>query len=314
MEDFGTRVIVGGRQLGLPRGAAVLGLLQQGHGRNEGEPMRCTGVAGASVGLAVALSLSFAAMNPLAAQPRGSIAPRPNQSVSTTDQLAPSQMNQPVPPAVSEPPSASHPAKHPAASATAEPAAAPGKPLPPNGTPPGGSRTVVACSGPFAQDSGMLALAMAFGNANVTFTQEKVQDTEVGVTIVFPKDPKRRLEVWWNNPNRTGTFLIDIAGKSVWTGPEGLHLGLTLPDLEKRNHKPFKLKGFDKDGVATVSDWDGGALATLPGGCKASVNFHADAKAAKDAAGAISADKEYSSSDEAVRAATLSVSEILIGY
>ncbi len=44
--------------------------------------------------------------------------------VSTTDQLAPSQMNQPIPPAVSEPPSASHPAAHAAASATAEPPAA----------------------------------------------------------------------------------------------------------------------------------------------------------------------------------------------
>jgi hypothetical protein len=273
--------------------------------------MRWIGLACASVGLAVALSLSVVAVNPVAAQPRGSIPPHPSQTVSPSDQLAPSQMNQPVPPAVAEPPSASHPAKRAAASATAEP---PAKPLPPSGPPPSGSRTVVACNGPFAQDSGMLALAMAFGNANVTFQQEKVQDTEVGVTVVFPKDPKRRLEVWWNNPNRTGLFLIDIAGKSVWTGPEGLHLGLTLAELEKRNHKPFKLKGFDKDGVATVSDWDGGALATLPGGCKASVNFRADAKAAKGAASAISADKEYSSSDEAVRTAKLSVSEILIGY
>jgi len=261
----------------------------------------------ATFGLAVALPLSFAAMSPAAAQPRGSIAPRPSHSVSPADQLAPSQINQPIPPAVSEPPSASHPVAH--ASATTEPPAAPVKPAPP-----GSSRTVVACSGPFAQDSGMLALAMAYGNSNVTFTQEKVQDTEVGVTVVFPKDPRRRLEVWWNNPNRTGTFLIDIAGKSTWTGPEGLHLGMTLPDLEKRNHKPFKLKGFDKDGVATVSDWDGGALATLPGGCKASVNFHADPKTAKDALSAITADHEYSSSDSAVRAAKLSVSEILIGY
>jgi hypothetical protein len=269
--------------------------------------MRWIGLARASVGLAVALPLSFAAMNPLAAQPRGSIAPRPSRSVSTDDQLAPSQMNQPIPPAVSEPPSASHPAAH--ASATAEPRAATGKPVLPSG-----SHTVIACNGPFAQDSGMLSLAMIFGDGNVTFTHEKVQDSEVGATIVYPKDPRRRLEVWWQNPNRTGLYLIDIAGKSIWTGPEGLHLGLTLPELEKRNHKPFKLKGFDQDGVATVSDWDGGALATLPGGCKASVNFRADPKTAKDAASAISADHEYSSADEVVRAAKLSVSEILIGY
>lgn len=270
--------------------------------------MRWTGAARARVGLAAALLLSFAAVNPLAAQPRGSIAPRPNHSVSSDDQLAPSQVNQPIPPAVSEPPSASHPAAHAAASATAEPAAR-GKPMLPSG-----SHTVIACNGPFAQDSGMLSLAMTFGDSNVTFTQEKVQGTDVGVTIVYPKDPKRRLEVWWQNPNRTGLFLIDIAGKSVWAGPEGLHLGMTLPELEKHNRKPFKLKGFDKDGVAALSDWDGGALAALPGGCKASVNFHADPKAAKDAASALSADHEYSSSDEAVRAAKLSVGEILIGY
>ncbi len=160
----------------------------------------------------------------------------------------------------------------------------------------------------------MLALAMTFGDGNVTFTHEKVQDSEVGATIVYPKDPKRRLEVWWSNPNRTGLYLIDIAGKSIWTGPEGLRLGLTLPELEKLNHKPFTLKGFDKDGVATVSDWDGGTLAALPGGCKASVSFHVDPKNAKDAASAISADHEYHSSDSTIRAAKPTVSEILIGY
>ncbi len=270
--------------------------------------MRGIGAARATVALAVALPLSFAAVNPLAAQPRGSVAPRPNHSVSTEDQLAPSQMNQPIPPAVAEPPSASHPATH--ASVTAEPHVAPGRPVLPSA-----SHTVIACGGgPFAQDSGMLSLAMTFGDSNVTFTHEKVQDSDVGATIIYPKDPRRRLEVWWQNPNRTGLYLIDIAGKSVWTGPEGLHLGLTLPELEKRNHKPFKLKGLDKDGVATVSDWDGGALATLPGGCKASVNFRADAKTAKDAASSMSADHEYSSADPDVRAAKLSVSEILIGY
>jgi hypothetical protein len=272
--------------------------------------MRWICAAHPALGLAVALLLSSAAVNPLSAQPRGSIVPRSNHSVSPDDQLAPSQTNQPIPQAVPEPPSASHSAKPGAASAAAEPRATTVKP-----SQPGAGRTVVACgSGPFAQDSGMLALAMTFGDGNVSFTQEKVQDSEVGATIVYPKDPRRRLEVWWSNPNRTGLYLIDIAGKSVWTGPGGLRLGLTLPELEKLNHKPFKLKALDKDGVATVSDWDGGTLAALPGGCKATVSFRADAKTAKDAASAISADHEYSSSDSAVRAAKLSVGEILIGY
>jgi hypothetical protein len=228
----------------------------------------------------VALWLSFAAVNPLAAQPRGAVPPRPNPSLNNEDQLA-----------ASEAPAAAR------------------KPIQPFV-----SRTAIACSGPFAQDSGMLELAMVFGSENMIFTEEKVQGTDVGVTVLYPKDPRRRLEVWWSNPNRTGLYLIDIAGKSVWTGPNGLRLGLNLPALEKLNHKPFKLKGFDKDGVATVTNWDDGALAALPGGCKASVNLHADPKSSKDAVSAISTDNEFSSADPSIQAVKPTVSEILIGY
>jgi hypothetical protein len=132
---------------------------------------------------------------------------------------------------------------------------------------------------------------------------------------VFPNDPKRRLEVWWSNPaERSGIYLIDIKGKSTWGAPGGMRLGVNLAQLEKLNKKPFKLKGFDKNGVATVSDWDGGALATLAGGCKSGVSLAADPKAPADAVSALSADKEYSSSDPAVRAVKPAVSEILIGY
>ena len=175
-------------------------------------------------------------------------------------------------------------------------------------------RTVVECSGPFAKDSGMLALAMAYDSRNMTFSHETVPGGEADVTTLFPNDPRRRLEVWWTNPNRTGTYLIDIAGKSTWTGPLGLRLGLTLEQLEKLNHKPFKLKGFDKSGVAAVSDWDGGALATLPGGCKSGVNLTPDPKATPDAISALTADKDYSSSDPDMRAVKPTVSEVLIGY
>jgi hypothetical protein len=234
-----------------------------------------------------------------------------NPDLDTDDQLAPSQMKQPMPAAVSQPASApakpAHPAKHAAADPPPEHAAPAARAAAPG-------RTVITCSGPFAKDSGMLALAMAYDSRNVTFTEIDVAGAKVGTSIVYPKDPKRRLEVWWSNPNRTGTYLILINGQSTWTGPGGLHLGLTLAQLEKLNHKPFKVKGFDKDGVATVSDWDSGALATLPGGCKAGLSLHADPKAAADAASTLTADKEFVSTDDALRAVKPTVSEILIGY
>ena len=110
--------------------------------------------------------------------------------------------------------------------------------------------------------------------------------------MLYANDPKQRLEVWWSNPAaRTGTYLIVIGDKSTWTAPGGMKLGLTLAQLEKLNHKPFKLKGFDKNGVATVSDWDDGTLANLPSDCKSGLSLTADPKAAPDAISAITADQ-----------------------
>jgi hypothetical protein len=236
-----------------------------------------------------------------------------NPDLDTDDQLAPSQMKQPMPAPVAEPGSApakpARPVKHAATDPPAEPHAAPARPA---AMRPGAH--VVACSGPFARDSGMLALAMAYDSRNVTFTEVDVAGTKVGASILFPKDPKSRLEVWWSNANRTGTYLILINGQSTWTGPGGLHLGLNLAQLEKLNHKPFKIKGFDKDGVASVSDWDGGALAGLPGGCKAGLNLHADAKASADAVKALPPEREFASTDPAFRDVKPTVAEILIGY
>jgi hypothetical protein len=132
--------------------------------------------------------------------------------------------------------------------------------------------------------------------------------------VIFPDDPQQRLEVWWKNAPSSGTYLIVINGQSDWTAPGGLHLGLTLAELEKLNHKSFKLKGFDKNGIAATSDWGGGELASLAGGCKNGVSLRADPKVSAKIIGALSPNKEYASSNPQMRAAKPTVSEILIGY
>jgi len=237
-----------------------------------------------------------------------------NPDLDTDDQLAPSQMKQPMPAAVAEPSGATGKPAHPAMHASADtapphPAAAAG----PTGL---ANTRVVTCSGIFGKDSSHLKLAMTFESKNITFTDVDADGgAKVQATVLFPKDPKRRLEVWWSNPAaRSETHLIVVGGQSTWTAPGGMHLGLTLAQMEKLNQKPFKLKGFNKDGVAAVSGWDGGALADLPGGCISGVSLHADSKAGADAIGAFAADTEYSSSDPAIRAVKPTVSEILIGY
>jgi hypothetical protein len=277
-------------------------------------PGRSISFAARSGILAATLALSAAlAAPPLWAQ----VGDQPN--LSPEDELAPSQMKQPMPGAVGDPtatpssgdttqqkPKEPKPAAPHTAAVKPAPGAAPEKP------PRAGSvRTVIECSGPFAKDSGMLALAVAYDSRNMIFTHETVQGAQVGVTVLFPNDPKRRLEVWWRNANRTGTYLIDIADKSTWTGPKGLRLGLTIEQLEKLNKKPFKIKGFDQNGVASVADWDGGELASLPGGCNVGLSLHASTQTAGSE---LPNKDEYSSGDPAMRALRPTVAEILIGY
>ncbi len=239
---------------------------------------------------AVATGLVFALAGAASAQQDPNLNPE--------DQLAPSQTTQPMPGRAATQPA--NPTPH--SVAAAKPAA-------------GAAMKAVVCNGPFSKDSSNLKLAMVFDPKNVAFADEDVGGSKVAASIVYPKDPKRRLEIWWqNSANRSGLYLILINGQSTWIAPGGMKLGLTLADLEKLNHKAFKLKGFDKDNNATVSDWDGGALETIAGGCKSGVTLQPDPKAKPDAVSELSADKEFSSNDAAMRQLKPKVTEILIGY
>jgi hypothetical protein len=172
----------------------------------------------------------------------------------------------------------------------------------------------VTCGGTFAKDSSHLKLATAYKPENIVFTEvDASEGKKLMATVLFPKDPKRRLEVWWDNEtSRSGTYLIVINGQSTWTAPKGLKLGLQVAQLERLNGKPFKLKGFGSGSEASVSDWQGGALESIAGGCKVGVSMRADPKASADAVER--AGSELASTDAAVKAIKPAVAEIIVGY
>ena len=256
-----------------------------------------------------------AAPPPRAPRPRaGKPAPafEHDPDLDAQDQFAPSQVQQQMPDAVAMPSGGGRaPARAaaPATDAAIEPGAVarPARAAKPN---------IIACSGVFAKDSSHTKLASAFQSRNVSSTQV---DNNVGgkttASVIYAKDPKRRLEVWWSkSASKSDTHLIVINGQSDWIAPGELHLGLTLAELEKLNGKAFKLSGFDRDHVATLSDWDGGTLSALAGGCKVGISLRADPKTPAAALSALPADRAFASSDASLRAANPTVSEILVAY
>jgi hypothetical protein len=241
----------------------------------------------------------------IAAIPAGADAQAP---LSPEDQISPRQMQsapsaQPGP----RPRRAAGPAAAPAGPAVDNPGPAARKPAP-------GPRSV-ACSGVFAKDSSHLKLAQSFEAKNIEFgAVPGPEGTSLNASILYGGDPKRRLEVLWQNEAaRSDVSLIVITGQSQWSAPKGLRLGLALAALEKLNGKPFRLSGFDQPDGGSVLDWQGGALAALPGGCKVGLRLAPDPKAPQGALAA-AAGKEFLSNDAAMRAAKPVIAEIVLGY
>jgi hypothetical protein len=173
----------------------------------------------------------------------------------------------------------------------------------------------VVCNGVFGKESSHLKLATRFDSRNLTFTEvDGPEGSRLMASVLFPNDPRRRLEVLWqNDAARADTHLIVINGQSTWTAPKGLRLGLALAALEKLNGKPFKMSGFDQPNGGSVSDWQDGALANLPGGCRLGIRLVPDAKATEAARKEVMG-QEFISSDAKMRAVRPIIAEIIIGY
>ena len=230
------------------------------------------------------------------------------------------------PPSQSQPQAPRQPARRPAPPRTAAPvgddtpppaAATPApKPKPKPKPAAAAAANVIACNGVFAKDSAHRKLAVKYDSRNVVFTDVDGHDgSKMKASVLFPNDPKRRLEVLWQNETtRADTSLIVINAQSTWVGPKGLKIGLPIAAVEKANGKPFQLSGIGADGLASVTGWESGAIASLPGGCKIGVRFSGDAGAPRAARTAVSSDRSFLSNDAALRTLKLAIAEILIGY
>ena len=240
------------------------------------------------------------------ATPPASEAPTPQAQAPAAAPAPSSAAPEPTAPST---PSAAAPSAKPASKPAKKPAREARKPAQQQ-------PTAVSCGGVFSNNSSHEALESTFNAKNVTFTEVEggPEGNKLMASVLFPTDPKKRLEVLWENEHaRTDVHWIAINGQSNWTGPKGLRLGMPLAAVEKINGKPFKLKGFDKSNSSAAIDWQEGALASLPGGCNVGIFFAADPKAPQSAR-AEAAGVEFHSSDAAIRAVKPVITEILFAY
>ena len=106
-------------------------------------------------------------------------------------------------------------------------------------------------------------LVARYGAANV-----RDQDVDIGEgetepgTAVFPRDPKRSIEILWKDPKtkRSPKSLTVRGSASLWKTVHEITLGTSLKKLEQINGRPFELFGFEWDYSGTVSSWQNGVL------------------------------------------------------
>lgn len=142
-------------------------------------------------------------------------------------------------------------------------------------TPPGR----VTCEGLFAKDTDHDKLLAVFGAANVAFeeTHTGVEDITEMATVLYPKDPARRLKIFWQHREERKfpmEILIDDK-ESQWTAGNDLRLALNLQQVEALNKKPFRVNGSDTDFFGMAS-FRGGALEHVRGGCVQDAGFGLD--------------------------------------
>ena len=175
---------------------------------------------------------------------------------------------------------------------------------------------VVNCEGPFGRNATRADVIKAYGADAVDQVLDGPEELKFKATVLYPKDPKRRLVIIWNDEKarRRPTIRIDL--ESAWATPNGVRLGTGLAEIERLNGKPFRLYGFEWDYGGRTSNWMGGNLGKpQPGGCNLTLALGFDFdKAPKGMTDKVSGDSEFLSTNPAMRALKPAVYEITIGY
>lgn len=140
----------------------------------------------------------------------------------------------------------------------------------------------------------------------------------VPATVLFPKDPARRIEIVWKDAaaQRRPRIVHVAHGPTRWRTPAGITIGTSLRELEQLNARPFQVAGFGFDGAGAVVSWDGGRLAQSSAGCTLRIRLDSLTNVKRRSADykIVRGDRTFASSTRAMRALDPRVSSLLLEY
>lgn len=123
--------------------------------------------------------------------------------------------------------------------------------------------------GALAPDVGPERLKQLFGAANVRIDDHLPgpEGEDFRGVILFADDPARRAELHYQDEQQLrGLAFVSVREPGTrWRLDNGIVMGMRLSELARLNGKPIRFSGMGWDYGGTVTDWNGGKLASRDG-------------------------------------------------
>lgn len=105
----------------------------------------------------------------------------------------------------------------------------------------------------------LASLRQRFGKDQVQAAQiPGAEEEDVPGWVVYPNDPRRRIYIYLDDSGRHPDTAMVRDMSSQWQRADGVHAGMGLAELVKRNGKMLEFSGFGWDDGGYVIDWRGG--------------------------------------------------------
>lgn len=140
----------------------------------------------------------------------------------------------------------------------------------------------ISCSSPVAPKDSAKSLTQRYGKDAAIAELPGAEGEKYKGVVLFPRARDQRIEISFagNAMNAASGLSIRNAGKGSRWNIAGVSIGSSIADVQKANGRAFVISGFGWDYGGFVTDWKGGALASLqPGGCRIMLRFDKEAGA-----------------------------------